>query len=210
MGLFDWLFKKKKQANYWGSVAGAVRDIETISPVKLAPSPSYDISPWLTWLIKNTGQKEIPGKKHNKWIVNLFEYTSYKTNEDETPWCAACINAALEAGAGLKGTRSAAAKSFMKLGEKVSLQPGAIVVISRAPGRYHVTCCDHIIDSKFFAGRGGNQGNELNCKPFEIAKIVACRWLFFLCLCFANFANAGARCLEGRGGFKAKSQTRLG
>lgn len=152
-----------------------VLPIENIAPVSLEPNMKLDVSPWLTWLIKNTGQKEIVGPKHNSWIVKLFKYTTYRTNEDETPWCAACMNAALEE-TGYRGTNSAAAKSFMKLGEKCELQPGALVVVSRAPGRFHITCCDHIIDKKTFAGRGGNQGNELNCKPFEIAKIVSCRW----------------------------------
>ena len=181
MGLFDWLFKKK-QANYWGSVAGAVGKIENIAPVKLSPSPSQDISPWLTWLIRNIGQKEIPGIKHNSWIVNLFTYTTYKTNADETPWCAATINAALQIN-GYKGTRSAAAKSFDTYGLPCELKPGAIITLRHVNGGRHVTCLHHIIDKENIACIGGNQSNELKISVYNISgnkrghdELVGCRW----------------------------------
>jgi uncharacterized protein (TIGR02594 family) len=134
-----------------------------------------DKSPWLTWLRNNIGQEEIAGSRHNSWIVKLFKYTSYRTNEDETPWCAACMNAALEE-TGFKGTGSAAAKSFIRIGNLCELKVGALVVISRAPGRFHITCCDDIIDSRHFSGIGGNQSNSLRISVYDRSKIVAVRW----------------------------------
>lgn len=151
--------------------------IENVMPIKpgIEKQPPVSAAPWLDWLVRYTGQKEIPGPKHNSWIVKLFKYTTYVTNEDETPWCAAAMNAALEE-TGYKGTRSAAAKSFMKIGEPCELKPGALVVVSRAPGRYHITCCDHVIDDQMFAGRGGNQADQIRVSNYSRAKIVAVRW----------------------------------
>lgn len=134
-----------------------------------------DITPWLSWLIKHIGQKEIPGAKHNPWIVWLFKFTSYITKKDETPWCAAAMNAALEVN-GYKGTGRADAKSFKTLGKPCELQPGALVVVSRAPGRFHITCCHHLIDNHWFGGIGGNQSDALRVSNYKISDIVAIRW----------------------------------
>jgi uncharacterized protein (TIGR02594 family) len=175
--IIDWimsLFKTKK--------AQVIElPIENVSPVKLEPKPE-DISPWLTWLIKNQGQKEITGPKHNPWIVDLFKHTSYKTNKDETPWCAACINAALE-NTGYKGTGSAAAKSFDNFGSHSQLKPGAIITLRHANGGRHVTCLHHIIDRNHIACIGGNQNNQLKISIYNIAgnasghdALVGCRW----------------------------------
>ena len=149
----------------------------TIAALRAAPivvSTSGE-TPWMDWVEKHMGQKEIPGKKHNPFIVELFSYTSYDADADEVPWCAALINAALVK-TGFKGTRSAAAASFDKYGTKCELKYGCIVTLRHKTGGRHVA---------FYAGknskgqdifRGGNQSNALKDSVYPTSTIVASRW----------------------------------
>jgi uncharacterized protein (TIGR02594 family) len=176
---WEWLKSLFKKS----TAVPAIEEVPVAKPVPAAGEiTAEDISPWLTWLIKHQGQKEIPGVKHNLWIVNLFKFTSYKTNKDETPWCAACINAALNL-TGYKGTNSAAAASFDKYGTETTLKPGAIITVRHANGGRHVTCLHHIVDKHNIACIGGNQNNQVKISVYNISgnakghdELMGCRW----------------------------------
>jgi uncharacterized protein (TIGR02594 family) len=145
------------------------------------PVKAENESPWMDWMRKHIGEKEIPGlEKNNPFIVWLFKFTSYNTNKDETPWCAATVNAAL-AETGYKGSGSAAAKSFEKVGTDCLLKHGAIVVIQhRSTGGKHVAFFDRYDadDADVFYLLGGNQRNSLGSHPFYFSKekVVAIKW----------------------------------
>lgn len=138
------------------------------------PAPMGDM-PWMDWMRANIGEHEIAGSKHNPFIVSMFKYTTYKTDSDETPWCAACVCTALEEN-GCKSTRDASAISYAHYGLPCDLVPGCIVVIRRADGGNHVTFCDHVIDGKSFAGLGGNQSDSIKISTYARSKIIATRW----------------------------------
>ncbi len=142
---------------------------------QVSPAPMGSSMPWIEWMRSHIGEHEIAGSKHNPFIVAMFKYTTYKTDSDETPWCAAAVCTALEE-TGFKSTRDASAISYASYGVPCALIPGCVVVIRRADGGHHVTFCDHVIDSRSFAGLGGNQSDSLKISTYQRGNIVATRW----------------------------------
>ncbi len=109
------------------------------------------------------GTAEITGEAHNPRILEYHQSTSLKASTDEVPWCASFVNWALMQ-AGYRGTKSAAARSFLNWGiaaEKASL--GCIVVFRRGTKAWQ----GHV---GFYVGKdkngnilclGGNQSNQV-------------------------------------------------
>lgn len=128
---------------------------------------------------------EVKGVEAHPTILSFFNYTTLKGHElaksDETAWCSAFVCAVMEQ-QGIKGTRSAAARSWLGWGEKCSpVQLGAIVVVKRVdpknPKAAHVGFyAGHISDKEGFAMLGGNQSNRVCTKPYKYADIIDMRW----------------------------------
>lgn len=100
-------------------------------PVTVAP-PDASGAPWYGIAQAEIGVREnaLPGQ-HNQRILEYHATTTLRATTDETPWCSAFVNWALVQ-AGLSGTNSAAAKSWMDWGrELTSARVGAIVVIKK-------------------------------------------------------------------------------
>ena len=133
--------------------------------------------------VNELGQKEISGPAENASIARYaseggqFEWV----NDDVTPWCSIFVNwCAVKSG--LKGSGSAAARSWLNVGTPVSNpQPGDIVVLwreSRHSWMGHVG---------FFFGfskdgqrvfcLGGNQGNQVSISGFDINQVLGYRRL---------------------------------
>jgi uncharacterized protein (TIGR02594 family) len=69
--------------------------------------------------------------EHTQRIIEYHATTTLKATADETPWCSSFVNWAMVQ-AGLQGTSSAAAKSWMDWGHKLAFpQVGAVVVIKK-------------------------------------------------------------------------------
>ena len=145
------------------------------------PTPvSAGQTPWLDWLERNEGEKEIKGIKANPFIIDLFRYTSLKDHplaqSDETAWCAACMCAALSKN-GYQSPNSAAAASFDTYGEKSVLRRGAILTFPTNTGSHrHVTCFTGEEKNGLVECIGGNQGNKLKRSWYKKEDIEACRW----------------------------------
>lgn len=132
--------------------------------------------PWLEWLIDNDGQVEWTGQKPSEFVKECFSHTTFGPLRGATPpSCAATLCAALE-WTGYKSTNSAAAKSYIKFGEKCELKPGAIVVFSFVEGHYHVTCCRKVVSDTLVDCIGGNQSHKLQTSTYNRKYIVAVRW----------------------------------
>lgn len=134
---------------------------------------------WLECAKNQIGVKEIPGKKNNPQIVSYHQATSLKANDDETAWCSSFVNWCLSS-VGIKGTNSAAAKSFTKWGIGLKEpRPGAIAVMSRGG----VGWSGHV---GFYVGEGkdpntvfilsGNQSNQVKVSEFSKNLILGYRW----------------------------------
>ena len=134
---------------------------------------------WLARAREYIGLREIVGPKHNAIILRWWEAIKAPFRDDETPWCAGYVGGVLEA-EGIKSTRSAAARSYLKFGTALPAPAvGCIVVFWRGkPSGWsgHVG----FVVGKDKAGNlmvlGGNQGNAVNIKPFGKDRVLGYRW----------------------------------
>jgi len=99
----------------------------------VTPAPLDEIgAAWYSIAQAEFGVRENarPGE-HTKRIIEYHATTTLKATADETPWCSSCVNWAMVQ-AGLPGTSSAAAKSWMDWGHKLAFpQVDAVVVIKK-------------------------------------------------------------------------------
>jgi uncharacterized protein (TIGR02594 family) len=131
---------------------------------------------WLDKAREYIGTTEAPGSKNNPVILRWWSLIRAPFTDDLTPWCAGFVGGMLES-VGIKSSRSAAARSYLKWGQKLERPVvGCIVVFSRGPRNGHVG---------FYVGKdtrgnlrilGGNQGDAVNIKPFDPARVLGYRW----------------------------------
>lgn len=163
--------------------AGPLTQAELKKPIVAKPvaSPAPKVPPavdpaWLSKARTYLGQKEIKGAKHNPMILRMWTLIRAPFTDDETPWCAGFVGGVLEE-VGIKSSRSAAARSYLKWGVKISKpEIGAIVVFERGPVNGHVG----FIVGKDAKGNllvlGGNQGDMVKISPFATGRVLGYRW----------------------------------
>ena len=134
---------------------------------------------WLEIARKELGQAEIKGSKHNPRIIDYHFATSLKATEDEVPWCSSFANWCMKQ-AMIKGTGSAAARSWLEWGHKVEKPvPGTICIFRRGsdPKSGHVGFYvgedDHTISLL-----GGNQGDRVSVAKYKKSELLGYRWPF--------------------------------
>jgi uncharacterized protein (TIGR02594 family) len=134
---------------------------------------------WLTTAKKYIGQKEVPGKVHNPFIVKLWILIKSAFRSDETAWCAAFVGGILEM-CGIASTRSASARSYQTWGKKLTKPvPGCVVVFWRgSPTSYtgHVGFFVGYDRNRNLLVLGGNQGDKVSVASFSTARVVGYRW----------------------------------
>lgn len=128
------------------------------------------------------GLSEKPGKESNPLVLAMLRLDAPWVSTDETPWCAAFVGFVAFV-LGLPRSKSLAARSWLDIGESVSLFDAAaandVVVLKRGsnPALGHVG---------FFAGRtgpgrvivlGGNQSNAVTLQSFDAADVLGVRRL---------------------------------
>ncbi|HVZ36202.1 MAG TPA: TIGR02594 family protein [Polyangiaceae bacterium] len=123
-------------------------------------------------------ENSLPGQ-HTQRILDYHATTTLKATTDEVPWCSSFVNWVMIQ-ANLRGTGSAAAKSWMNWGHELSApRSGAVVVIKKknatsdastgsATG-FHV---GFYISSTPTSVRilGGNQSNQVRFSTFSLEK----------------------------------------
>lgn len=126
------------------------------------------------------GIQEIPGSNHAPEILEMFAQSGHSwVQDDETPWCAAFVGMVL-AVAGIQGTNSLAARSYLDWGEEVApedVQQGDIVVLWRgSPSSWqgHVGFV-HAIREDTVEILGGNQGNAVNIQAYPLSRVLGYR-----------------------------------
>lgn len=140
---------------------------------------SEPLVPWLNWALReySNGVIEIPGSKHNQRIIHYHSYTSLKATEDEVPWCASFMCAALEE-SGLNSPKSARARDFEKYGTACKFNLGVIAVfwrVSPTSGNGHVGIALRETD-KVVTVLGGNQGDSVSIKDYSKSQLLGYRW----------------------------------
>ena len=128
---------------------------------------------------KYLGTKEVKGTKHNPLILRWWTAIRAPFTDDETAWCAAYVGGVLEE-SGIRSTRSASARSYLKWGKPLDKPAVGCVVIfwrgSRDGWSGHVG----FVVGKDRLSRlmvlGGNQGDEVNVRAFPLERVLGYRW----------------------------------
>lgn len=162
----------------WGkNTAQAV--IAALSTIKDVEEFKSDIPKWISKAYNYIGLKEIHGKQHNEKILEFWKEIRASFTDDETPWCAGFVGGVLEE-CGIRSSRSASARSYMNWGAKLD-EPavGAIVVFWRGDPKGYSGHVGFVV-GKDGKGNimvlGGNQGDEVNVKPFSTSRVLGYRW----------------------------------
>jgi len=133
---------------------------------------------WLEIAKKELGVKEVDGDGNNPRIIQYHAQTTLKATEDKISWCSSFVNWALYK-AGIKGTQSAAARSWLNWGRELKVpRVGAVVVLWRGKKdswQGHVAFYVRE-DEKYYYLLGGNQNNEVNISPYLKSRVLGIRW----------------------------------
>lgn len=118
---------------------------------------------WITAARAELGVREISGPKSSPRVLDYFKASGHGyVVEDETAWCSAFANFCM-AEAGIKGSMSLAARSWLNWGHKVQPQPGCVMVFKRGTSSWqgHVAFYVGETDTHYKC-LGGNQGNKVS------------------------------------------------
>jgi uncharacterized protein (TIGR02594 family) len=131
---------------------------------------------WLDIAKKEIGVKESESGADNPRIIEYHQKTGLKAQDQEVPWCSSFVNWCIDK-TGMKGTNSAAARSWLKWGASLpKYRHGCVVVLKRGTGSQgHV---GFAVDKKFGFVKvlGGNQSNAVNEKWYPAYKVLGYRW----------------------------------
>jgi len=130
--------------------------------------------------MQNWGTEAIPGGQSNPAVLAYFKDAGHpEIKDDDTPWCAAFLNAMLKR-CGLPTTGSLAARSFLTWGvPTVSPQLGDVVVLWRGTkdGPFgHVGFVTAVYKNWVYV-LGGNEANKVEIAPFDTAHVLQYRRL---------------------------------
>jgi uncharacterized protein (TIGR02594 family) len=148
-----------------------------------APTPVVaDKAKWMDVAKKEMSQTEIGGSKHNPRIIEYHATTTLKATTDETPWCSSFVNWVLKK-AGIEGTKSAAAASWLTWGKSSTAKPGAIAVIKIKDTENVATSGNHVgflvkETDKHYKILGGNQLDQVKVSAYSKSawKLRGYRW----------------------------------
>jgi uncharacterized protein (TIGR02594 family) len=140
------------------------------------PGPS-ETPRWFEFATREMGVEEIPGAGNNPRILEYHQATTLKATQDSVAWCSSFVNWCMKQ-AGVTGTGSAAARSWLNWGVKLDApRNGCVVVLRRGdnPNNGHVA---------FFVGDGGgsirllggNQSDQVKVSSFPITMVLSYRW----------------------------------
>jgi uncharacterized protein (TIGR02594 family) len=135
--------------------------------------------PWFKIAQHELGVTEVPGPGDNPRIVEYLKSTtlgSPDNRNDETPWCSAFANWCMEQ-AGIKGTNSAWARSWLNWGREPTDEEwgeGIIVILERGANSGHVGFLDDWDDNRVRL-LGGNQGDKVGYAWFPMDRVLGYR-----------------------------------
>ena len=121
------------------------------------------------------GQKEIIGAGNNPRVVEYHQSTTLKATSDDVPWCSSFVNWCVTQ-AGLRGTNSAAARSWLDWGQVVDLPiEGDIVIFKRGnPPSGHVAFFVKSSGDLVYV-LGGNQSDQVKISAYKRGDVLGYR-----------------------------------
>jgi uncharacterized protein (TIGR02594 family) len=136
--------------------------------------------PWIIEARRHIGLREIPGKGTHKQILKWWSLIRAPFTDDETPWCAGFVGGCFES-VGIRSTRSAAARSYLRWGSPIDKPSfGCVVVFWRgSPQGWSghvgfVMARDRSGENIYVLG--GNQRDGVNQKWFPTERVLGYRW----------------------------------
>jgi len=161
---------KVTQANYNGLVKAVAIGLSKSNPGVVLTEPK-----WLQVARSQMGMKEIPGPKHNPYIVAGWKRLGAGWfTDDETPWCGLFVADCIDQ-AGLPYPKMfPRAKSWATWGKTSTPCIGAVVVFGRTGGG-HVGFLVGESATNYYV-LGGNQSNAVNIMPIAKSRKIAIRW----------------------------------
>jgi len=155
------------------------------NPANAVPmSASYANAPWMAVAMKEIGQREVRGAVHNPRIIEYHATTTFRALTDETAWCSSFVNWCLQQ-AGITGTNSAAAASWLNWGKASASRSGAITIIynSNAARSSLSASGNHVgflvqQTTTHYLLLGGNQSNQVKISSYPKSswRLKGCRW----------------------------------
>jgi uncharacterized protein (TIGR02594 family) len=148
------------------------------------PVPARGDPQWMAVATREKGQEEVSGPAANPRILEYHATTTLKARSDEIPWCSSFANWCMQQ-AGIAGTKSAAAISWMHWGKPSAAIPGAITIIhNRKAAGSRLTASGYHVGFLVEEGPshyrllGGNQHNRVQYSNFSKAswQLVGYRW----------------------------------
>lgn len=128
------------------------------------PAAAGDVPRHLAIARGEIGTNEVRGSRDNARVVEYHQATSLRARDDETAWCSSFVNWTMGQ-AGVQGTNSAAARSWLNWGNRVpidaaSVRPGDVIVFPRGnnPAQGHVAIVSEVLGNGMVRVVGGNQG----------------------------------------------------
>ena len=133
---------------------------------------------WLALAWRELGTREVKGSASNRRIADFFKDAGHPSvTSDETAWCAAFLGASLER-AGIRGTRSLLARSYLAWGEPLAaFRFGAVAVLTRGadPAAGHVGFAVGATEGEILL-LGGNQSDAVTVERFPWSRVIGLRW----------------------------------
>jgi len=140
--------------------------------------PPMDQPRWLELAWAELGVTEAPGAANNPKVVRYYADAGHpEIHADAVAWCAAFVGACLQR-AGITGTRSLMARSYLDWGQALEeARTGAVAVLSRGsdPSLGHVGFLVGMTSSDVVL-LGGNQGDAVTVQAFARSRLVGLRW----------------------------------
>lgn len=129
---------------------------------------------WLTEAKKDLGLHEGAGSLDNATVVKMYADAGHpEIKHDSVAWCAAAVGAWLHR-AGLKGTGSLLALSYLKWGIPLSKPVLGAIAVKKRVGGGHVTLVVGQSGHYIYC-LGGNQGDAVSIAAYD-ASVFSFRW----------------------------------
>ena len=139
------------------------------------------------------GLKEVLGKGSNATIDEWFKSFGYSKMKDDTAWCSLFANVVVRE-AGLVGSKSLAARSWLDWGKPLSKPvPGCIVVFKRGNSSWEGHVAFYVSETKtHIKVIGGNQSDAVTEASFPKSQLLGYRQPATLALSRTALSAAGS------------------
>lgn len=153
--------------------------IRDAAPLLAVPDRPLWLDSFVRWASMGVLERSGPDLDH-PIILEMLQRVGLSGRHDETPWCSAAMNAAMDE-CGIGGTGSAKARSWEDWGERLAKPRfGCVAVLWRESERGpfgHVACwLGDVAGGAQQVLLGGNQSNAVSVALYPRHRVLSYRW----------------------------------